>query len=452
MRLFRTTQRYSLGLAFALASAMVLSGCMTYNGPRRAYMHQLTEYLPEPARPVIVIPGFGNSRLYDPVDDKLVWGLGRNLVHTRYSDDLDLPVDPEALEFSSDRLVPDGGFAGSRAPFNIAFTLSSALREYGRYVDGHDEPGGRGAVHAFAYDWRLSATTNARRLDEMIDSIRSQCQAPTPRVDLVAHSAGGLIALAYLKLGGLGPEASSEQLDLAASRAASKVASVTLIGVPQRGTNEAVRALARGEKLIRRDLTTMMMSSFPALPELLPADGRVFIDEQGDPVDLDVWEPKTWEALGYAIWKGSPSAETRLAFTRSFERARRLRDLLQRRPMPAGVRQNVIAGDCVPTAARILLRSDRTLAFYPSELAGDEKRLGSLMFVPGDGSIEARSAVIDPRIGQVFCAGHHGIVSDPSVHRALVRNLVEEGGGDATSVRTAKGKPPSGSMETENPR
>jgi pimeloyl-ACP methyl ester carboxylesterase len=448
---FETSSRYSLGTAFALVAALLLSGCMTYTGPRRAYLHQLTEYLPEPTRPVIVIPGFGSSRLYDPVDRKLVWGLGKNLVHTKYSDDLDLPIDPETDEFVSDRLVPDGEFAGSRAPFNIAYTLSSALQKYGRYVDGQDEPAAPGAVHTFAYDWRLSATTNARRLDAMIDSIRARCPAPAPRVDLVAHSAGGLITLAYLKLGGLGPEASGEQIDLASSLAASKVASVTLVGVPWRGTNEAVRALARGEKLIRREMSTTMMASFPSVPELLPADGRVFIDEDGDPIDLDVWDPATWERLGFAIWKGSPSAGMTVAFERSLDRARRLRDLLDQRPVPQGVRLNVIAGDCVPTAARILLRSDRTLAFYPAELGADERRLGTLMFVPGDGSIEARSAVLEASAGQVFCAGHHGIASDPSVHRALVR-ILAGGSSDEPAVRTAKRNSPSGSMETENPR
>jgi len=424
---------------------------MTYSGNSRAYMERMTEYVPAPSRPVIVVPGFGNSRLYDPVDEKLVWGLGKNLIQTKYDDDLDLPVDPFTGDFGRDRLVPDGSFAGSHAPFNIAFALSSALHHYGRYANPDEAPGERAAVYAFAYDWRLSATVNAKRLDEFIDSIRARWQPEPPKVDLVAHSAGGLIALTYLKLGGLGPEAPSEEIAAASAVAASKVSSVTLIGVPQHGTNEAVRALARGEKLIRRELPPPMMASFPSLPELLPSDGTVFIDSQGNGLPFDVWDAATWEQLGFSVWAGDPSPGAVEAFEHSLDRAHRLRALLER-PMPEGVREIAIASDCVPTAGRILLRDNHTLAFYPSELHEDEQNLGQRMFVPGDGSIEAQSALGEVQDQNVFCAGHHGMASDPNVHRALVRALLQPSTDHDISAHAAARSPGTASMETGNPR
>lgn len=451
MRSLSETKPYYPALAFALLVSLTLSGCMTYNGTRRTYLERMTEYLPEPSRPVIVIPGFGNSRLYNVETGESVWGHGKNLVHTKYEDDLDLPVDPDTGMFGRDNLVPDGGFAGSRAPFNIAFTLRSALRNFGRYADGNEDPDNVGAVYAFAYDWRLSATTNARLLDEFIDSIRAHHGANPPQVDLVAHSAGGLIALAYLHLGGLEADADPDQIAAASRRAVDKVASVTLIGVPQRGTNEVVRALTRGDKLVRRELPPSMMASFPSIPEMLPEDGMIFIDEQGRKVDFDIWDPAAWKAYGFAIWSKNPSPEVQEAFEGSFERARKVREMLGR-PLPQGVREHVIVSDCVPTAGRVLLRSDRSLAFYPTELKDEERALGKIMFVPGDGSIEAQSALGRSQSASIFCAGHHGMAGDPSVHRTLIRGLVENGLEAKAGTDPEASLATAASMETPNPR
>ncbi len=451
MEPYGTPERDYHRLTIALAAAILLSGCMSYGGTRRAYLQKMEAYLPKPARPVIVIPGFGNSRLYDSVENKLVWGHPKNLVHTKYEDDLDLAIDPEALSFAVDHLVPDGRFAGSPTPFNIALRLSNALIEYGRYVDGKKNPRAVGAVHTFAYDWRLSAVINARRLDAFIDAVRARHQPEPPRVDLVAHSAGGLVALAYLKLGGNEPDASPEQIDAASRLAASKVASVTLIGVPQHGTNEAVRALARGDRLFLRALPPEMMATFPSIPEMLPEDGVVFIDGRGDPLHHDVWDASTWEDLGFAIWNEGPTPERIAAFEHSMRRARAFRKALAR-PMPQGVRQTVIAGDCVPTARYVLIRPDGSLAFYPSELRHDEKPLARLMFEPGDGSVETMSALSRNETGHVFCAGHFGIAGDPNVHRIVIRELLEPDAEDTFAPHAPARMTGSASMETPNPR
>ena len=60
MRRFEDKTRYYRAITFALLIPALLSGCMTYSGTRRAYMERMASYVPEPQRPVIVIPGFGN--------------------------------------------------------------------------------------------------------------------------------------------------------------------------------------------------------------------------------------------------------------------------------------------------------------------------------------------------------------------------------------------------------
>ncbi|MDR1651295.1 MAG: hypothetical protein LBR87_05870 [Synergistaceae bacterium] len=48
-------------------------------------------------------------------------------------------------------------------------------------------------VYFFSYDWRQSSEDNAKLLKAFIDSLG------TPKVDLVCHSMGGLVASSYYK-------------------------------------------------------------------------------------------------------------------------------------------------------------------------------------------------------------------------------------------------------------
>jgi hypothetical protein len=119
-----------------------------------------------------------------------------------------------------------------------------------------------------------------------------------------------------------------------------------------------------------------------------------------------------------------------------------------RQPFPEGIDVTTIAGDCVPTAERVLLRSDRTLAFYPSELSHEEKELSSQLFGPGDGSIPARSATARGERVELFCKGHQGIASDPGAQAAMLRALgsLSESAGASPSAR------PPQRMETSTTR
>ena len=85
----------------ALAIIAILGSCTT-DRTRAGYLRTMAETLGAPPRPVIVIPGFGVSRLYDPVRRVYVWGTGHATFRTNYEDDLDLP------EGGHDRLVPRG--------------------------------------------------------------------------------------------------------------------------------------------------------------------------------------------------------------------------------------------------------------------------------------------------------------------------------------------------------
>lgn len=379
--------------AAAIACAVLVIVACTTDRTRRGYLRANAARLTAPpAHPVIVIPGFGVTRLFDPETRRFVWGTPRTAMRTVWPDDLDLPHDPATLLLGTDRLVPRG-FAGSRGPVNTAWQLTVALEKFGGYTTARN-------LYPFDYDWRLGARENAARLDAFVAEIRRGHGGAT--VDVVAHSAGGIVALAWVKLGSGG----------------GAVRNLVLLAPPERGVIEAFRMFVRPERFIRRTFRPEVVATWPSIPELLPEDGRVFVDASGAPLALDLWSPSTWQRLGLYDESVHP------LFAASLARARAFRDALRDAPIPQTVALHVIAGDCVPTARRVLARADGSYAFYPDELRADEEELRRTLFEAGDGTVPVSStaATATP---QLFCDGHQGLAADPSVHRAIVRILRE---------------------------
>jgi hypothetical protein len=360
--------------------ALLLVAACTTDRTRRGYLRRAAEGLAPPERVVIVIPGFGVTRLFDPVSETFVWGTPRATMRTRYADDLDLPH-PDAGA-PRDRLVPRG-YVGSRGPVNVGWQLMEALRKYGGYIPGE-------TVHPFHYDWRLSARVNAEALGRLVEEVSAG-----RNVDVITHSAGAIVALTWIKLGG----------------GRDRVDRLILIAPTQRGVIDAFRIFVRPERFLRRRFEPAMVATWPFVYELFPEDGRFILDGEGKRTEFDVWRPETW-----------PVESLDLPVTEHVRAGRALRDDLASAAMPPSVQVTTIAGDCVPTASRILRRADGSYAFYPEELKPEERPLASALFAPGDGTVPVSSAAPDAS-ATFFCDGHQGIAADPNVHRALIRAL-----------------------------
>ena len=342
-----------------MAVLAALAHCNTTDRTRRAYLRANAATLGKPVRPVIVIAGFGVTQLVDPQTKRAVWGTPRSVWRREHPDDLDLD--------ENDRLVP-GEWVGSRGPINTGWQLSIGLRKYGGYTNGVD-------IHPFHYDWRRSARENAKLLARRIEAVRG-----SGKVDLVTHSAGALVALAY---------------------DGDAVENIVMVAPPRYGVVDAFRVFVRPERFIRRTFDARTVATWPFLFELLPEDGRVFVDEEGKPLDRDLWDPASWP----------------LPVREQLANARAFRDELRSKRIAAKL--TVLAGDCVPTARRILQRRDGTYAFYPDDLRERERHLAPLLFEPGDGTVPVSAA----GEAMLFCDGHQGIAADPSVHRAMIRAL-----------------------------
>ena len=187
--------------------------------------------------PVVLIPGMLGSRLAHSDTGIEAWPGGtRKLLTSRYLD-LALRIDPVTLEPLDDGLVPSGLFDAAIG-MDFYGRIVKALREVGDYqlsTPGRPVVDQRARLYVFAYDWRQDNVATVRKLDALIEEIRRDYGDPKLRVDVVAHSMGGLIVRYYARYG------TDDVLDgnsfPVTGAGAAKLRRVALLGMPHQGAD-----------------------------------------------------------------------------------------------------------------------------------------------------------------------------------------------------------------------
>lgn len=228
--------------------------------------------------PVIVLPGILGTTLHDeyPLGGQDLWTA---MLHKEY-ERLSLHPDDTRYEAKEPARVVAG------QPFTMIYgDLIAALRH--ELSPKADLPT---PVFAFAYDWRQDLERAARRLDEFIEEVIARTKLlrhykgyeRDARVDLVAHSMGGLVICEYLK------------------RYGSKrcVRKVVTIATPFLGSIEAVVKLTTGmgnlSGTIPSEREREMARSTPSVYHLLPSyDDAVEAKVPG--LLADLFQPGAWQ-------------------------------------------------------------------------------------------------------------------------------------------------------------
>jgi pimeloyl-ACP methyl ester carboxylesterase len=381
--------------------------------------------------PVILIPGALGSRLADAQTGREVWpGSIRRLLLADYSE-LALQIDPDTLAPRPGHLIVSGltDRAAGRDFYSAILRVLEHAGGYRQGIPGEAPSPDRNHYYVFAYDWRQDNVDNVRRLDALIEQLRIDYGDPGLRVDIIAHSMGGLIARYY---GRYGTEDVLDDNEFPVSnRGAERMRRVVLLGTPNLGAVGAMQTLKEGYPIGLARIPPEVVATFPSTYQVMPHPLNTWlVTTDGRRLDRDHFSSFFWRRFQMSVLDpqvrkrivqqaGSEAdAEALLAtyeawFDKRIERARRfVWSLTVPEPEPA-VRFIVFGGNCNLTPARIVVeefRGDSVLRFHPDDVRGRRPRVDyeRLMLEPGDGvvtkpSLLARQA-LDPTV-----ARHHYI-------------------------------------------
>jgi len=405
----------------ALLPCALLVACATHRAPDLAQLYP-AESQNATRVPVILIPGLLGSRLARSDTGLELWpGSTRKLLTSGYLE-LAMRIDPATLEPLDDGIVASGLFDAAVGQ-DYYRRIVEALGEVGGYQlsrAGEEVTDSKARLYVFTYDWRQDNVITAGKLDAMIDQIRRDHGKPDLRVDVIAHSMGGLITRYYARYG------TDDVLDgnifPVTGAGMSKMRRIVLLGTPNQGTVTAVHKFLHGYRVGISRLPTEGVATMPALFQLFPhplVDWIVAVD--GQPLQRDLFDVNLWRSLDWSIFDRRVQRRMRqqpgtwpepAVFERWFEkRLGRARSFVWSLMVPTGdvelPEPLMFGGDCMPTPRRLVIEQvdgESLARLRPEQILQRVPGVDyeALMYEPGDGSVTKSSLLarqqLDPTI------------------------------------------------------
>lgn len=452
------------GCAASIVLVLLLGGCATISRPDLPRLYEQKQEVEQP--PVVLVHGIMGSLLTDQRSGKEVWyGSVFRLATSNYQD-VAYEIDPVSLEPLPSPLVPTGlaeQAAGRDYYGRILRTLEQAGR-FERVAPGTERAPGSRSYYVFLYDWRQDNVRSAAQLGRFIDRIRKDHGNPQLKVDIIAHSMGGLIVRYFLRFGSEDVTGDNRlQVTLAG---VDRVRRVILLGTPNLGSAQALHAFIHGRKIGLRSLPTDALASMPSVYQTFPhALHDWLVSSNGKPLDRDLFDVRIWRRFQWSIFDprqrrriidqapSVPEGERKLAtleryFEKQLERARRFVWSLTVPVTGAPYRLIVFGGDCTLTPARLVVEEVAGISeirLWPSEIVRPVAGVDydRLMLEPGDGvvtkaSLLARQA-LDPSVVRhryvdfpidyplFLCEQHDALTGNVSFQDNLLHALLSRG-------------------------
>jgi pimeloyl-ACP methyl ester carboxylesterase len=299
--------------------------------------------------PVIVVPGIKASGLEDyyPPEREILWSAVTTQQYERVA------MHPDDLRFET----MEPAQVRTSSPFALVYKdLIEALR-YELTPDSRKPV----PVFGLGYDWRQDCFRSAEHLEAMIDEALARTRlmphykgnAPD-RVDIVAHSMGGLVV----------------GLLLAQKGRAARIRRVVTIASPFRGAVDSIALLAMGAGNLSgeqaREREREAARTMPSVYQLLPSYPEAVeseIPELRDLYDVESWQRSIIQTL--ELYRKRVNADTsgEDLLRAHLKQAKKVRDALRKldlsQALEGGARSWLaIAGACEPTTVRVGIKRD----------------------------------------------------------------------------------------------
>ncbi|MGB7452812.1 MAG: hypothetical protein WBM36_11865 [Lysobacterales bacterium] len=441
--------------------ALGLQSCSHSVKPDLQRLYQQNRIVEQP--PVILIHGMMGSRLTDRNSGKEVWvGNLSSLVFSNY-EDIALEIDPDSLLPKPSPLTTSGlldTVVGKDFYAGITDTLKSA-GGYQLAKVGVKQSSSARNYYVFTYDWRQDNIQTVRKLYRFIEQIRLDYANPDLKVDLVAHSMGGLIARYYLRYG---EEDTLDDNDFDVNLSgAQRVRRIILLGTPNLGSVGALHTFIDGVKIGARTIPTETVVTMPSSYQLFPhALNDWIVTSSGKPLDRDLFDVRIWRAFQWSIF--DPVVRARIMkkyeneaeglayldlleryFEKHLERARRFVWSLTV-PLPTQpYKLIVLGGDCALTPARIMVEEVDGVSevrLWPKKIKKPVAMVDydRIMLEPGDGTVTKASLLaretLDPSVPRhkwvsfpldypiFLCESHTALTGNITFQNALLHTLL----------------------------
>jgi len=332
--------------------------------------------------PAVLVPSILGTRLAD-ARGQMAWGSARRLY-------FGAPIG-DAPGLHTVGLLQGFTVVPGVLQYDVFGGLLRFLRSVGGYVPGED-------LHVFEYDWRGGVAEAGEQLAGFLQRLRG---AGEERFDLIGMSTGGLVIRWLLA-----------QEDAPVRR-------VVYVGTPQRGSLSALWYIAEGVrpaplgKVFPGSAVARFQTAWDALPH---REERIFVDEGGAPLEIDLYDPQTWHKL--QLGSAVPDLARRLETAARLHRT--LADVTHPDSFVIGARNQA-------TVTRCIARSGRA-TFPPCEPRPGDPRL-PFAYEPGDSAVPERSLRglpgLDPRrVWFVEPDEHRSLPADREVHRLVLEALL----------------------------